>query len=80
MRHRARRDREVMKAAVRDINIEESESEVLVGQEVLNRAIEILARWALRRDQDVAEDAGASVMNRVTADRIKGYGAQDGSN
>ena len=57
-----------------DITLEECAVEAGVDVAAINRALELLARWALRCGQKVLEDAGIDLGNRVTAENIKSYG------
>jgi hypothetical protein len=71
-----------MRADSPDTIIEECEAEVEteVGPEVLDRAFELLARWALRHGARYLEGAQVYGHNRVTAGDVKAYGAHSGSN
>ena len=64
----------------RDIRIEECKAVGSVSPESLARALALLASWALRRARVSPGGSGRRGENRVTADTVKGYGAQNGDN
>ena len=64
----------------RGMQIEECEAETEVGSDGLDRALALLAKWACRRGRRALKDALPDPHNRVTADSIKGYGAQNADN
>ena len=63
-----------------DVRLTASEAETDVTPEALDRALALLAKWALKRGQKVLEEAGIELGNRVTGGGIKGCGGKNGSN
>ena len=63
-----------------EVEIKECQTDTQLCQEALNRALALLARWALRHGQKALMGAGINTENRVTGAGIKGYGGNNRSN
>lgn len=74
------RPREGQGGDVLGLETAECEAEAGVDSVALDRALELLARWAQRRGEKVLVEAGGELGNLVTGCNIKGYGGNNGSN